>query len=270
MTARRPRLALPYTVLGEDEQVLLVAGEDHRYAMKGAGLGAWLPALLGQMNGRRSVDELLESVSSERRETAAAAISRLYGERVLIDGSAADAHLPEGYQLAVEGENPLADALRAAVSEDEAGVALQVLCQDSLDFTEASRFNARCAQAGGPWLWITCGPLSRGYVSPVFLPDAGPCLDCLVRHFQRLSPAPEVYGQLRDHVANGGEIASATFPRAGLQVLAQLARWKVARLREELPPTALYRLHVLEADSLEVESHRVFADPECSHGHGPL
>jgi bacteriocin biosynthesis cyclodehydratase domain-containing protein len=269
VTARRPRLALPYTVLGEDEQVLLVAGEDHRYALKGPGLGSWLPGLLDQMNGRRSVDELTASLSGEQRKTATAAIERLYGERVLVDGTAAEAHAPDGYRLAVEGQNPLAEALRAAASE-QAGEALPVLCQDTLDFAEASRFNARCAQSAGPWLWVTSGPLSRGYVSPVFLPDAGPCLDCLVRHFQRLSPAPEVYGQLREHVARGGAIAPATFPAPGLAVLAQLACWKAARLREEVPPAALYRLHVLEADSLEVAAHRVFADPECSHGHGPL
>ena len=32
-----------------------------------------------------------------------------------------------------------------------------------------------------------------------FLPDAGPCLACLLTHFEKLSPAPELYADLRDH-----------------------------------------------------------------------
>lgn len=248
---------------------MLVAGEDHRYAMSGAGLGSWLPGLLGQLDGKRTLEGLLAALPSERREVASAAIERLYGERVLVEGTASDAHQPMGFRIEVEGQNPLAEALRAAAGEEtsaEEGDLLPVLCQDKLDFNEASRFNARCAEGEAPWLWVTCGPLSRGYVSPVFLPDAGPCLDCLVRHFQRMSPAPEVYERLSEHAARGGEIAPAVFPSAGLEVLAQLARWKVAQLREAVPAAAFYRLHVLEADSFEVSTHRVFADPECPHG----
>ena len=37
----RPRLALPYTVVAERDVVHLVAGEDHRYTLSGAGLEAW-------------------------------------------------------------------------------------------------------------------------------------------------------------------------------------------------------------------------------------
>ena len=242
-----------------------MAGEDHRYALSGPGLATWLPGLLGQLDGKRSLEEVLAAIPGERRELASAAIERLYGERVLVEGTPRDAHQPASFRVAVEGQNPLAEALRAVTDEGE-GDLLAVLCQDRLDLDEASRFNARCAEGQAPWLWVTCGPLSRGYVSPVFLPDAGPCLDCLLRHFQRLSPAPEVYERLSEHAARGGEIAPALFPSAGLEILAQLARWKAAQLREAVPAAALYRLHVLEVDSFEVSTHRVFADPECLHG----
>ena len=47
-----------------------------------------------------------------------------------------------------------------------------------------------------PWLWVSTGAMSRGYVSPVFLPDAGPCLGCLLRHGRLLSPAREIHGRV--------------------------------------------------------------------------
>jgi len=40
-------------------------------------------------------------------------------------------------------------------------------------------------------------------------------------------------------------------------------RWKADLAAEPDAHPALYRLHVLDAGSLEVSSHRVFVDPEC-------
>ena len=57
-------------------------------------------------------------------------------------------------------------------------------------------------------------------------------------------------------------VAGAAGPVLG--VLEQLVLWKAEQRARPDPPPALYRLHVVEADSLEVSAHRVFADPECS------
>ena len=46
-------------------------------------------------------------------------------------------------------------------------------------------------------------------------------------------------------------------------ILAQLVAWKVRLLGREQPPSALYRLHVLEVATMEVSSHRVLIDPAC-------
>jgi hypothetical protein len=46
-------------------------------------------------------------------------------------------------------------------------------------------------------------------------------------------------------------------------MLEQIVCWKARLLSEAEPPGVLYRLHVLEADTMEVSSHRVFIDPEC-------
>jgi bacteriocin biosynthesis cyclodehydratase domain-containing protein len=105
--------------------------------------------------------------------------------------------------------------------------------------------------------------MSRGYVSPLFLPDAGPCLACLLGHFERLSPAPEIYRELREHARAGRPVEPVPIPPEAVTVLAALVRWKASLAAQREPPAALYRLHVLEVETMEVSSHRVFVDPEC-------
>ena len=140
---------------------------------------------------------------------------------------------------------------------------LSVLCQDTLDPNAALEFNRRCLrEAAGPWMWATTGPASRGFVSPVFLPNAGPCLECLVRHFQRLSPVPQLYEALARHGQQDGAFAAVPFPAEGLTILEQIVRWKLAQL-SGTPHPALFQLHVVELDSMEVSTHRVFLDPTC-------
>jgi hypothetical protein len=77
-----------------------------------------------------------------------------------------------------------------------------------------------------------------------------------------------LYDELADHARAGGRIAAGPFPTPGLAVLQQLVAWKVDLLARAEPPAAVYRLHVLEAASLEAGSHPVFVDPECPACHG--
>ena len=260
-TTRRPRLALPFTILSERDTVRLVAGEDFRYTLTGPELDAWLPGWLSGLDGRTRLDEALNRLPEQRRKSARELVDRLYGERVLIDGAAADAHLPFRRRLAPEGNAAWATGWQP-VSEDKA-VTLPVLCQDRLDYDQALRFNQRCRTSGTPWLWASTGPMSRAYVSPLFLPDAGPCLRCLLEHFRRLSPAPELYDALVTHAQKGGSVISVPFPPPAAAIVQQLLVWKAALAEEAVAPAALYRLHVLEVPSLEITSHRVLVDPEC-------
>jgi bacteriocin biosynthesis cyclodehydratase domain-containing protein len=110
---------------------------------------------------------------------------------------------------------------------------------------------------------VSCAALSRGYVSPVFLPDAGPCLECLLRHFRRLSPLPELYDELLGHAQSGGRFTTASFPAPAIAILQHLTLWKVNLLERREPAAAVYHLHVLEVASLEVSGHPVLVDPEC-------
>src|SRR5687768_8225425 len=104
---RRPRLALPFTVLASPGIVRLVAGEDFRYTLQADGLDRWLPGLLASLDGRRPLAEALRSVPDGDRDAAADIIDRLYGERVLVDGTAADAHPAAAHRLVAEGRGPL-------------------------------------------------------------------------------------------------------------------------------------------------------------------
>jgi bacteriocin biosynthesis cyclodehydratase domain-containing protein len=261
---RRPQLALPFTILHEMDVVRLVAGEDFRYTLAAPELGVWLPALLRAMDGRQTVGELIVGLVESQHAAALGLIERLYGERVLVDGPVSAAHRSGSYRLVVEGTGPVAEALREHTdgSEKEARP-LPVLCQDRLDYEAALAFNRHRRSADSPWLWVTHGPMSRGYVSPAFLPDAGLCLACLLGHFRRVSPAPEVYDGLLAHARLGRPVEPVPFPEEAAAILVQLVLWKAALLSRPDGLPALYRLHVLETETLEVSSHRVFVDPEC-------
>jgi bacteriocin biosynthesis cyclodehydratase domain-containing protein len=246
--------------------VILVAGEDLRYRLSGPGIDDWLPRFLENLDGTRSLPEVLEDVEEKNRQDARDVVERLYGERVLVDG-------PTGktlatYRLSVQGTGLLADALQISRASSSPAAPdhdhiLEVLAQDRLDYDEVLDFNRRQRNGHDPWLWATVGPLARAFVSPVFWSDSGPCLECLVRHFQRLSPFPELYDSLIAHSQNNRPISPARFPAAGTEILKHLVLWKTDLLADPSPPAALYRLHVLEANTLEISSHRVFLDPEC-------
>ncbi len=269
---RRPRLAYPFTFLTETNTVRLVAGEDYRYTLTAPELDGWLPALLARCAGKETLETLLTPLTAAQRGAALQIVQQLYGERVLVDGSAADAHQAETLAVEVKGRGLLCELLSKELAHtpsapfqpgEHGGKPLVVLCQDRLDYEEALEENRRCRAANAPFLWASYGAMSRAYVGPLFLPDAGPCFGCLLRSFQRLSPAPEIYDALRDHARQQKPIEPIDFPREGLLMLQGLVLWKLQEARRDDPGPALYRLHVLEREHFEVSTHRVFADPFC-------
>ena len=266
--SRRPRLAFPFTVLTQADTVRLVAGEDYRYTLTGAGLERWLPEFVVRLTGATPLATLLADLPQEQRASALQIVQRLYGERVLVDGPASAAHAARTYHCRVVGQGALCERLRPALPKSEGKTRLTILCQDRLDYGEALTGQREARAAGESFLWASCGALTRGYVGPLLLPDAGPCLSCLLRTFQRLSPAPEIYDALLDHGRQQMPFTSVTFLEEGLAILQALVQWKLGQAEVEQPSPALYRLHVLERDSLETSAHRVFIDPECPECHG--
>jgi bacteriocin biosynthesis cyclodehydratase domain-containing protein len=260
---RRPRLALPFSILADPGVVRLVAGEDVRYTLRAPALDEWLPQLLARCDGSLSLDELLASIAESQRTQARELIERLHGERVVVDGPAAAAHRPAAHRLVFEASRGRKPPHTEPGTFVPGSPELCVLWQDCLDLDAALQFNRRMRGGSVPWLWVSTGAMSRAYVSPVLLPDAGPCLGCLLRHFRLLSPAREIHDALLDHGRRGTPLTPVPFPDEGIAMLEQLVRWKARLLGEIEPPGVLYRLHVLEADTLEVSTHRVLIDPEC-------
>jgi bacteriocin biosynthesis cyclodehydratase domain-containing protein len=259
----RVRLALPFTVLSEDGIVRLVAGEEFRYTLSAPGLDTWLPLLLGAANGAIPISELVGRVAQCHREDAYAAVERLLGERVLVEGSAIDEHIAASFAIRPEGEGAIREILERLPASESVTRTIPIYCQERLDYAAALSFNAKRLAEGTPWMWTTTGPMGRGFVSPAFVPHSGPCLACLLAQFERLSPAPELYGALVAHANAGRRIEPVPFPSEGVAILAHLVRWKVDLLARDEPNAAAYRLHVLEVASLEVTSHSVMANAEC-------
>ncbi|MCA9239798.1 MAG: hypothetical protein KDA37_06350 [Planctomycetales bacterium] len=259
-TARRPRLSLPFTIVPDGEVVHLIAGEDVRYSLKVGHHIEAITTVLRRCNGQRTPQELLREIPVSARTDAAGLLDRLYGERVLVDGVAADAHVAADYEPAAEGAGQLFERMQASAPPARP---LALLCQDTLDYQAALDFNRRCRRAHAPYLWATTGPWNRGYVSPVFWPGAGPCLACLLRHFQRLSPAPQLYDALAEHGRRGGEFTHTDVAPEAISMLELIARWKIKEVGKTTPATAAFRLHVVEVECMEVSVHRVYVDPLC-------
>ena len=259
------RFAFPFAILTKPDTVRLVAGEEFRYTLRSPSLDQWLPRFLSSFDHEAEWRPLLKLLPCERQQQALEIITRLYGERVLLEGNGDHPHMPSPDRWLVEGSGKLSERLRATVPSVSANSAhLAVLCQDSLDYAAALDFNRRCRRSGAAgWLWISCGAMGRGFVSSIFRPHAGPCLGCLIRNFQRLSPAPEIYEHLIEHACAGGEIPPVPFPDPALDLLAALARWKIESSARSEPSAGAYRLHVVETHTMEFTTHRVFRDPHC-------
>jgi len=256
----RPRLAWPFTIVPRgDGDVWLVAGEDVRFTLRAEHAADWLPALLARCRGAETIDALLAEVAPASRAAARELLESLAGERILVEGEPLDiAQRPAS--AVVEGSGRLADALRTRLPAS-GGDAIHVLAQDDLDYASAVAAGRRWRGDAVRGLWTSIGPLARAYVGPVMLPDAGPCLTCLLGHFRLLSPVPEVYDVLLGH---NGAFAPAAIGDTLVGLAADLVAAKLAQLGAEPPSSTVFALHVIEAASLEVTSHRVFRDSECT------
>jgi bacteriocin biosynthesis cyclodehydratase domain-containing protein len=221
---RRPRLAPGFTTLVDGDTLWLVAGEDVRYRLT-LDDPRWLAGLLARCDGTHTVDELAT------HPDARATIERLFEERVLVEGTPLQAH-------GARGE-------------------IVVFAQDALDHAALLAKNRELL--GKRWMWVTTGPGGRAYVGPLFVPGAGPCAQCLLVHFKRLSPVPALYDAL---LAHAGPIAPTPFPEAARAVVDALARWKLS-LADGPPHAALYALHVIDVATLTVSAHVPLADVEC-------
>lgn len=278
----RLRSAHPFTVIAEPDAVRLIAGEDLRYSLSAPGLDQWLPELLSSLDAGLDVPTALDRVAAPHRAEARSLLLRLREERVLIPPPALE--IPPGVSgpAILYGECPLGEAVRSAITARTPGLfgapdmgdggRVHILCQDILDYEAALRAGARALAEGAALVWATEAPLARGFVSPLFLPDAGPCLACLIACFKRLSPSPELYDALIEHAKRGGSFMPTSIGPEPRAALAAITAFKIAGLAApaEARSEAIFRLHVLDAKSFEVSTHPVPIDPDCPSDHHRL
>lgn len=256
----RPRLAPHFTCVVAERVVWLVAGEDVRYRLDPGGDPAWLQEAIARCDGTRTLEAIVADAPPAVRADAEAALRRLYEERVIVDGTALEAHAAAAPGCRVIGTSTVAELVRANTPDGP----IELFVQDTLDHAALLAHNAAAIAARRRWMWVSTGAGSRAYVGPLFVPDAGPCAACLLVHFKRLSPAPDLYDALIAHGERGAPFAAARIPAPVLQVTTSLARWKLELAANPVAVPALYALHVVEYATLTVTSHEPIRDPECA------
>ncbi|MEK7485022.1 MAG: hypothetical protein AABZ60_11905, partial [Planctomycetota bacterium] len=222
LIVRRPLLALPYTILAQKNRVRLIAGEDFRYTFEGASLEEWLPSLLNQLDGSKTLDDLFQTLSEPLRPGAIKLMQQLYGERIVVDAPVSQNHVPEDLPLEVSGQGTLREWLseqNISKIESSQKQKLSLLCQDNLDYQTALEFNRHSMKSKSRWFWVSYGAMTRAYVSPLFLSNAGPCLECLIRQFKQISPLPEIYEELMQQPPVAIKSVEKNVPEEAVQIL---------------------------------------------------
>ena len=275
--ASLPRLLPGSTVIAAERVVHLIAGEDFRFTIQTGDTTAAIARVLRDCQGDRPLAELLNGLGPAERDLAIRIVDRLRSERMLFDGRAMPtAGIP--WRIDIEGTGSLAQQARevwlgtsgsscqpadAGTTRPMATPVMRVLVQQDLDLAQVLEFNRRqLAGEADAWLWVTTGPLSRGYVSPVLLKRGRPCLECLLRHFRRLSPAPQLYDVL-ERPGEPAQFVPGDPAEPLARIVLEIAGWKLRRLGQTPAAASQFALHVVEADTLETALHPVWLDPTC-------
>src|SRR2546421_6093841 len=83
----RVRFAFPFAILTRPDTVRLIAGEEFRYTLRSPSLDQWLPQFLNNFESEVEWRPLLDQLPGIRHKEALEIITRLYGERVLMEGN---------------------------------------------------------------------------------------------------------------------------------------------------------------------------------------
>jgi bacteriocin biosynthesis cyclodehydratase domain-containing protein len=279
--AKFPRLLPGSTVIAAEQVVHLIAGEDFRFTIQTGDATEVIARVLRGCQGDRPLADLLAGLNPAEQELAIRIVDRLRSERMLFDGPPLPP--PEvPWRIEIEGANSLAQRARelwpslsgvlcqTSVQStppntlNPVGVSvMRVLVQQDLDLAQVLEFNRRqLAGETDAWLWVTTGPLARGYVSPVMLKRGRPCLECLLRHFRRLSPAPQLYDAL-ERPGEPAQFVPGEPAEPLARIVLEIAGWKLRRLGQAPAAASQFALHVVEAETLETALHPVWLDPNC-------
>src|SRR5258706_6144643 len=101
------QFAFPFAILTRPDTVRLVAGDEFRYTLRSPSLDQWLPRFLGSFDHEAEWRPLLKQLPGERQQQALEIITRLYGERVLLEANGNHSHTPSPVHWVVEGSGKL-------------------------------------------------------------------------------------------------------------------------------------------------------------------
>jgi oxazoline/thiazoline synthase len=250
---------------------LVASGEDGSDVYLGRGFAT----LVGLIDGRRSNEEVLDACPDAERAEAAAALSRLRQDRVVVDRGAGEPTAADVWwssqriapalaasrlretkvMVAATGEldrAPVVAALGVAgvqVTDQGRSDLHLVLTNDYLD-PELPEINARALEDGGPWL-LARPATAEILVGPVLTPDRGPCWECLAQ-------------RLRLHHARFGDAGTAVkVPPALTGVGTGLVVSAVARWLAGLRRGSEAQIHSLDTRTLAGGRHTVVWRPQC-------
>src|SRR5216117_421768 len=91
---KRVRFAFPFAILTKPDTVRLVAGEEFRYTLRSPSLDQWLPQWLSSFECAVEWRPLLNQLPRECHQQALEIITRLYGDRALLEGNGEHPNMP--------------------------------------------------------------------------------------------------------------------------------------------------------------------------------
>jgi len=274
-----PRLLPGSTVIAEDSVVHLIAGEDFRFTIQTGDATPAIARVLRGCQGDRPLADLLAGLDPAQRDLAP---SDCRPSAVRTDALRRPA--PPSTR------DSLANRNRGGQHPRPAGPGVVAVHRWSALSVSGGKHNAEQPQPRRCLARSRAGPagsrprpgagiqspaiggrgrgLALGHHGPPLArvcqpghPQTGPPLS-RVRHFRRLSPAPQLYDVL-ERPAEPIRFVPGEPAEPLARIVLEIANWKLRRLGQSPAAASQFALHVVEGETLETTLHPVWLDPTC-------
>ncbi|MEO8903484.1 MAG: TOMM precursor leader peptide-binding protein [Polyangiaceae bacterium] len=267
-------------------EVVFLIGERERIVLSGAAT----VVVTALVDGRRSVAEIVQRARTKTSEPEAlyalhqlvarghlvpavrdAAPSTVaFWQSLGVNGSVAAQGLRRSVAVQVlAGTNVhpdvIASALAGAGLRVDQDAALRVVVTDDYLTPELASLNANRIRTERPWLLLKPNG-AVPFIGPLFMPNDGPCWECLAFWLRGNRPVEELVRRQRQ-AAGPVSPPQASLP-ASIQAVAHLAAVGVARALASEHPLSTDPLHAalfaLDLAVFQLEPHAVTRRPQCA------
>jgi oxazoline/thiazoline synthase len=270
--------------LGSD--ALLFCGERERAVLTSRHVGD----LCALIDGQRSIEDIVAAVGDSIPETHALFMLHQLVARGYLVGVRSD--VPESdlaywYDVGLDatraletlgrisvavsslGDPGLAELLGQALQENGLRVSsaspLELVLVDDFLREELSELNREARSSGRTWCLVKVVG-TRPLIGPIFVPNAGPCWECLAFWIRRNRPVDEFLARIRHGNASSSpprsELKASVRAAIGFSALAITRALAAIAQGHEHPLHG--RLLSLDLKTFETTSHRVVPRPQCS------